>query len=498
MSQTIEEMKEKFMEEMLGMLEHGLNFVNIEKEIKVQEQLIQNLTVTMRSQSPQQASSGGVALTILRDENYMRRAEHIKKLFDLRDELHWTAEKLRMDNLVSRHRQQNPLNTEVCPICLQDVPITCVNSVQYFVCCGNFMCYQCLQSSVAGGEVRMKNCPCCREDLFIGPEQTVRQIEEQAKRGRPWAQANLGIYFLEGSSCEHGDVVTHKVDVKEAMKWLKLAAEQKQPDAIRIIAQLHAGVYDDAKEVVEQCQVKGRALMKEAADLGNLRAQRNYAMMCRMGQGGPTDEVEAAHYYTLVYFQKSELSLQYDYGHLPEEILHACLYLGMYHYYGKGGFTKHLHKAKHYLEEHVKELEKQCLDVGPDAYTCLAACLMELQEYKYGQSVSNFSIPGYSSVPRAMSLYRKAIKLGIDRPNEYSRHSKEVLDQLVTKQRWLCANCGAASKDSPQEVSKVCCLKAEGKLKECGRCHSAWYCGKACQTEHWKAGHKMDCVKQQV
>jgi len=27
----------------------------------------------------------------------------------------------------------------------------------------------------------------------------------------------------------------------------------------------------------------------------------------------------------------------------------------------------------------------------------------------------------------------------------------------------------------------------------CARCHSAWYCGKACQTSAWKAGHKKQC-----
>ena len=29
----------------------------------------------------------------------------------------------------------------------------------------------------------------------------------------------------------------------------------------------------------------------------------------------------------------------------------------------------------------------------------------------------------------------------------------------------------------------------------CSRCHSAFYCGSACQQYHWKAGHKKDCKK---
>mmetsp|Transcript_36107 Transcript_36107/g.53040 ORF Transcript_36107/g.53040 Transcript_36107/m.53040 type:complete len:240 (+) Transcript_36107:1-720(+) len=239
--------------------------------------------------------------------------------------------------------------------------------------------------------------------------------------------------------------------------------------------------------------------MKEAADLGNLRAQRNYAMMCRLGQGGPEDKSGAAHYYTLAYsqkglsFEKDEVSPLEISDELPEEVLHAGLFLGIYHYYGDGGFTKNLHIAKYYLEEYVKESEKQGNIMLPrsDAYTTLAACLMELHECTFGRNVPDYSVPGYSSVPRAMSLYRKSVKLGIGKPNESSQHSKEVLEGLVTQLNRFCGNCGVASKDTPEG-------KLKEKLKECGRCHSTWYCGKECQTEHWKAGHKSDCVRQQA
>mmetsp|Transcript_25746 Transcript_25746/g.38886 ORF Transcript_25746/g.38886 Transcript_25746/m.38886 type:complete len:350 (+) Transcript_25746:628-1677(+) len=349
------------------------------------------------------------------------------------------------------------------------------------MCCGNFTCFQCFQAVCAKG---IKKCPCCREEILITMDKWVRQTEQQAKRGRHWAQTQMGIYFLEGSSCQHGDAVHHKVDVREALKWFKLAAEQRHPDAIRNIAQLHAGVYGKVKEV-EQCQIKARALMKEA---GNLRAQRNYAMMCRLGQGGPEDKSEAAHYYTLAYSQKDEVSpLEISDDFLPEEVLHAGLFLGMYHFNGDGGLTKNLRTAKYYLEEHVKESEKQSSNVLPDAYMCLAACLMELHERTFGRNVPDYSVPGYSSVPRAISLYRKSVKMGLDYPNVSSQHSKEVLESLVTQLKGFCGNCGVDSKDIPK-----------GKLKACSSCHSAWYCGKQCQIEHWKAGHKSDCVRQQV
>ena len=35
----------------------------------------------------------------------------------------------------------------------------------------------------------------------------------------------------------------------------------------------------------------------------------------------------------------------------------------------------------------------------------------------------------------------------------------------------------------------------EGASKRCSRCMKSFYCSIACQTQHWKAGHKHKCVK---
>ena len=31
-------------------------------------------------------------------------------------------------------------------------------------------------------------------------------------------------------------------------------------------------------------------------------------------------------------------------------------------------------------------------------------------------------------------------------------------------------------------------------LKPCAKCELTWYCGRACQATHWKAGHKLLCL----
>jgi len=34
------------------------------------------------------------------------------------------------------------------------------------------------------------------------------------------------------------------------------------------------------------------------------------------------------------------------------------------------------------------------------------------------------------------------------------------------------------------------------KLKQCKSCKAVWYCGRECQLQHWKKGHKIDSIKQ--
>jgi hypothetical protein len=54
---------------------------------------------------------------------------------------------------------------------------------------------------------------------------------------------------------------------------------------------------------------------------------------------------------------------------------------------------------------------------------------------------------------------------------------------------------GAAA---PEARECANCLAPEGQhgigLKACTRCKLTHYCGRACQSAHWKAGHKQQCL----
>ena len=54
------------------------------------------------------------------------------------------------------------------------------------------------------------------------------------------------------------------------------------------------------------------------------------------------------------------------------------------------------------------------------------------------------------------------------------------------------------SASAPEAKECANCLAPEGghgiTLKACTRCKATHYCGRACQTAHWKGGHKRFCV----
>ena len=56
---------------------------------------------------------------------------------------------------------------------------------------------------------------------------------------------------------------------------------------------------------------------------------------------------------------------------------------------------------------------------------------------------------------------------------------------------WLqvCSHCGRAAADIAVEAGAA----SMGKLLKISGCSGAMYCGRECQVEHWKAGHKAEC-----
>lgn len=82
-------------------------------------------------------------------------------------------------------------------------------------------------------------------------------------------------------------------------------------------------------------------------------------------------------------------------------------------------------------------------------------------------------------------------------------HGGAKLDVCHAHQRHGCVLCDMSDDDSEDEkpTSRLqdcdlpkCKGKQEGKMKTCGGCRNAWYCGVECQRAHW-AEHKEVCQR---
>jgi TPR repeat protein len=98
-----------------------------------------------------------------------------------------------------------------------------------------------------------------------------------AKKGVAFAQAEEGWKFLYGGN-------GYPLDLKQAVKFLELASEQKNPKAMRFLGHtLYEG-----KLVTRDVQ-RGLSLTHEAADLGNVESRLYLGKLYVLGNGHTRD-----------------------------------------------------------------------------------------------------------------------------------------------------------------------------------------------------------------
>ena len=370
------------------------------------------------------------------------KAKHIYNLSQKEEEYDLILESHRVAEVVKTQEEQHPPLTEECPICLEMKPNNSLDSMRYFYCCGNGICKECSLEADSKA-VCLRTCLICQSDRpFKDDVETKRQMTiKHAERGKPWAQINVGVGYRDGSG-------GFPLNEMEALKWFERAAEQNNPYALRVL-----GVYYARGDIVQQSFVKTRELVKEAADLGYIEAQELVGAMYLTGQGGEADEEKAVHYYTLAY----------SHGNVA-----AAFQLGHWFRHGGCGLTTSLYRAKHYFEEAAQNGNVR-------SYVPLAATMLDLCNLQYQE---RSTVPGYSVIPKVFFWARKAHESG-------DAEGTKWLKLLENEAQEYCANCDRHHMSFGQ------------KLKCCTRCKAVWYCGRKCQLDHWKAGHKVDCIKKE-
>lgn len=85
-------------------------------------------------------------------------------------------------------------------------------------------------------------------------------------------------------------------------------------------------------------------------------------------------------------------------------------------------------------------------------------------------------VPGLSAYPLVMRLARRVYTMGDNRVNKIM---KGQIDSMLGFLKQGCASCG----------------KRGNNFMNCSRCKTMHYCSKKCQVKHWKKGHKIECKK---
>jgi len=406
----------------------------LREKIAVQKGLIANLPTL----------TSIVRETGLSSSETKERAQLIKDLSDNEEQLELLLESKRVAAAVRLQDELHPpQNSEDCPICLETIKhVNCMAIIRLF-CCGGWICKQCSNERNAKykaekiDDMFRGKCPLCRERMPIeGDHKKIgTMILKHANKGRAWAQMKLGSWYLIGM---HG----FALDKEKGLQLIEESADQRYPDALLKLALVYKG------GALEWDESKYMYYLKEAADLGHQSAQR----MLGISYKECSNEKEHLHYTTLAASQGDP---------------NACGKLGAYFINAGCSLTKSLVLAKHYSEKNAED--------ELSAYI-FSLALFQLSNERYEGFLG---IPGHSPIPTILFWARKAQESEL---LPIQGEATELISMVENKAKSHCANCRK---------------EAEGSsFKRCVRCLGAWYCGKECQVQHWKAGHKIDCTER--
>jgi len=298
-----------------------------------------------------------------------------------------------------------------------------------------------LANDLSAIEYHVKNldsamsCPLCRAELPCTEQETFEASLKNAKKGKAYAQHAVATKYEAGRGT--------KKNFNKAAKYFRAAAEQGHPWSMSSYGNLlekGAGVRKDIGEA--------KKWYERSAELKQPQGYTHLGNLYENGIGVQKDEAKAARLYRIAAemgFDIAQCSLGccYDFGTgLPENPEQALIW-------------------------YLKSAEQ---GTNATAMGNASATMLKIASIKYGRC----DVVGKSPVPKAIYWGKRAAKLG----NEEAAAAVKQIDDLCGG---LCANCN-------KPASSV-------DLKRCTRCRVIRYCGRDCQREHWKAGHKLDCYK---
>jgi len=271
-----------------------------------------------------------------------------------------------------------------------------------------------------------------------------------------------------------------KQDYPEAVRWFQKAAEQGNASAQNNLGSMHGcgqGVNQDYSEAARWYQ--------KAAEQGHASAQSNLGIMHYSGQGVKQDYSEAARW-----LQKAAEQGNDEAAGILRDLLQKQ------HQKIKSqtaGITSKKEKGASALE--AKECAN-CLAPEGQHGVAFKVCI-RCKAIRYcGRACQTAH---WKACHKQLCVSSEKKQWPPKPPQSSSPPCEGAPPGDVTKPQ----PAGMTSKkdkgaSAPEAKECANCLAPEGQhgvtLKACIRCKATHYCGRACQTAHWKAGHKKFCV----
>jgi uncharacterized protein len=399
-------------------------------------------------------------------ENRHERLMHLEQVYL---ELAEVKEQIRVDSVKQRAVASGLVVTLAatedvgeCPLCLDEIPskFSPTGHRYYRVhwCCGAKLCNLCsdntqrrikmvserlLRTDPRGanvGKLRqqlsdleiMRRCPFCRAN-YESEENEISLLRKHVSAGKAWAQYELGAVLMHG---QYGVTKDHW----EAAKSFELAASQGYLYSMVDLYWLWINGFSEIG--VSPSPEKAKKYLLCAARNGYGNAQHEYALT--LGSDPEAMDwftIAAAQGYADSIIQLGDMFCMHE----DSESNKSCLFRAIY-WYQQAAFQGEV-KANVRLAPCLVQARATCLD---------------------GQ----FDLVGYSAIPKARFWY-----------GFVADHAKRLGQEFVQLEYLQVAKCG-------------CCGKRDGRsvqIKRCAKCKAVGYCGRDCQSKHWKLGHKRDC-----
>mmetsp|Transcript_5103 Transcript_5103/g.11507 ORF Transcript_5103/g.11507 Transcript_5103/m.11507 type:complete len:344 (+) Transcript_5103:415-1446(+) len=306
------------------------------------------------------------------------------------------------------------------------------------------------------------SCPLCRAKLPCNEKETFEASLNNAKKGKAYAQHAVATKYEAGRG-------TRK-NLNKAAKYFRAAAEQGHPWSMSSYGNLLEKGLGVGKDIGEAKKWYERsAELKQPQGYYHL-GETSYPCSAANLLTPKVVGGKILPFYTFedstVHMHRDEVDLLADYASsyartgnvfITAVVLGCIFRVAALHL----PISQACHPSRNFFFSQ---------GTNATAMGNVSSTMLKIAAIRYGRC----DVAGRSPVPKAVYWGKRAAKLG----NEEAAAAVKQIDDLLSG---VCANCN-------KPASSV-------NLKRCTKCRVFRYCGRDCQREHWKAGHKLDCCK---